>query len=135
MRPEPGFWIAPNWPKIGKMTMTSQSVDMTFVNFFNVVFLCLSSLVTGPSFMSVLSLVLELWQFFLIRDWPEIWKSEIPPSEFCTIPGHWGELEIPNLALMSLIKLLNAPNCQVYSLYHFWVINGKPTVGKITPRT
>ena len=72
--------------------------------FFNVVFFLLSSLVTGPSFMSVSSLVLELWQFLFIRDWPEIRKSEIPPSEFCPISGDWGELWIPNLARMSLIE-------------------------------
>ena len=28
MHPESGFWIAANWPKIGKMTMTSQFADM-----------------------------------------------------------------------------------------------------------
>ena len=37
------------------------------------------------------------------RDWPEIWKSEIPPSEFCRISGDWGELLILNLAWMCLI--------------------------------
>ena len=28
--------------------------------------------------------------------------------------------------------LLNAEKCQSYSVYHFWVIKGKPTGGKIT---
>ena len=85
--------------------MTSQFSDMTSTsNFFDVVLFLLSSLVTGPSFMSISSLVLELWQFSFIRDWPEIRKSEIPPSEFCPISGDWGELGIPNLARMSLIK-------------------------------
>ena len=64
----------------------------------------LSSLVTGPSFLSISSLVLELWQFSFIRDWQEIRKSEIPPSGFCPISGDWGELWIPNLARMSLIE-------------------------------
>ena len=72
--------------------------------FFDVVLFLLSSLVTGPSFMSISSPVLELWQFSFIRDWPEIRKSEIPPSEFCPISGDWGELWIPNLARMSLIE-------------------------------
>ena len=53
----------------------------------------LSSLVTGPSFMSVSSLVLELWQFSFIRDWPEIRKSEIFLSEFCPISRDWYELQ------------------------------------------
>ena len=85
--------------------MTSQFVDMTLSsNFFGVILFLLSSLVTGSSFMSISSLVLELWQFSFIWDWPEIRKSEIPPSEFCPISGDWGKLGIPNLAGMSLIK-------------------------------
>ena len=74
------------------------------VKFFDVVLFLLSSLVTGPSFMSVSSLVLELWQFSFTRDWPGIRKSEISPSEFSSISEDWGELWIPNLARMSLIE-------------------------------
>ena len=55
------------------------------VNFFDVVLFLLYILVTGPSFMSIVLLVLELWQFSFMRDWPEIRKSEIPTSEFCPI--------------------------------------------------
>ena len=73
-------------------------------NFFDVVLFLLSILVTGPNFMSISSLVLELWQFSFIRDWPEIRKSEIPQSEFFPISGDWGELWIPNSARMSLIE-------------------------------
>ena len=40
--------------------------------FFDAVLFLLSNLVTGPSFMSVSPLVLELWQFPFISDWPEI---------------------------------------------------------------
>ena len=72
-------------------------------NDFNVLFL-LSSLVTDPSFMSISSLVLEFWEFSFMRDWPEIWKSEIPLSEFCPISGDWDKLGIPNLTQMSLMK-------------------------------
>ena len=85
--------------------MTSQFVGMTSsTTFFDVAFFLLSSLVTGPSFLSISSLVLKLWQFSFVRDWPEIWKSDIPSSEFFTLSGDWGELEIPNLTWMSLIK-------------------------------
>ena len=42
----------------------------------------LSSLVIGLSFMWITLLVLELWQFSVIRGWPEIRKSETPLSEF-----------------------------------------------------
>ena len=100
--PESGLRIAPNRPKIRKMTMTFDRRQRQI--FFDVVLFLLLSLVTGSSFMSISSLVLKLWQFSFIRDWPEIRKSEIPPSEFCPISGDWGELGIPNLARMSLIK-------------------------------
>ena len=103
--PESGLRTASNWPEIRKITMTSQFSHMTSTsNVFDVVLCLLSSLVSGPSFMSTSSLVLELWQFSFIRDWPEIRKSEIPPSEFCPISGDWGELWIPNLARMFLIE-------------------------------
>ena len=73
-------------------------------NLFNGFLFFLSILVTGPIFMSISSLVLGLWQFPFIRDWPEIQKSEIPPSEFCPISGAWGKSGILNLAQRILIK-------------------------------
>ena len=91
--------------KSKKMTMASQFADMTSSsNFLNFVLFLLSIIVTGSSFISISSLVLELWQFTFVRDWPEIRKLEIPPSEFCPISQDWGELGIPNLAPMTLIK-------------------------------
>ena len=112
--------------------MTSQFSNMTSSwKFFDLVLFFLSSLVTDLSFMSIL-LVLELWRFFFIRVWPEIWISEIPPSEFCPISGDWDKLGIPNLArIFSNEILLNAPKCQGYSFYHFWIIKGKPTGGGV----
>ena len=64
----------------------------------------LSSLVTGPSFMSISLLVLESWQFSFIKDWPETRKSEIPPYGFYSISGGRGKLGTPNLVLMFLMK-------------------------------
>ena len=78
--------------------MTSSS------NSFEVAVLLLWRLVTGRSYMLISWLVLGLWQFLFIKDWLEIRKSEIPPSEFCPIYGDWGKLEIANLARMWLIK-------------------------------
>ena len=102
---ESGLRTAPNWPKIWKMTMMPQFPEMMSTsNFFDIILFLLSSLVTGRSFVSISSPVLELWQFPFIRDWPEIWKSEIPPSGFRPISGDWGKLWIPNLAWMSLIE-------------------------------
>ena len=102
--PESGIRTAPNWSKIRKMTMTSQFSHMTPSSiFFDVALFFLSSLVTGSSFISKSSLVLELCQFSFTRDWPEIQKSEIPPSEFFPISGDIEKL-LPNLAKMSLIE-------------------------------
>ena len=102
---ESGLRTAPNWQKFRKMTMTLQFPEMTSSSkHFDVVLFPLSFPVTGPSFKSISSLVLELWQFSFIRDWPEIGKSEIPPSEICAISGDWDELWIPNLARLSLIE-------------------------------
>ena len=49
-------------------------------------------------------LILKLWQFSFIMDRPEIQKSEILLSEFYVIYGDWGELGIPNLTQISLMK-------------------------------
>ena len=87
------------------MTITSQFSEITPSSiFFEVVLFLLSTLDTGPSFMSISALFLELWQFSFIRDWTGIRKLEIPLSEFCLISGDWGKLGIPNLARMPLIK-------------------------------
>ena len=45
---------------------------------------------------------------FFTRDWPEIRKSEISPSEFYLISGDWGELGIPDLARKRYSMLQNA---------------------------
>ena len=104
------------------------------VKCFEVLVFLLSGFVIGPSFMSISLLVLQVKQFFL-RNWPEIWKSEIHPSDFCPIFGEWSELGIPNLTGMFYNeKLLNPAKCQVYS-YRFWVITRKPTWGKNIPTT
>ena len=89
-----GIWLpdcsklAVNWKNDNDVTFFKHDV---IVNFFWRCFVFLVKLVTGPCFMSMSSLVLELRHIPFIKDWPEIRKSEIPPSEFCPIPGHWGE--------------------------------------------
>ena len=70
--------LAVNWKNGNDIAILGHDV---IINIFDVVLFLLSSLVTGPTFMSISSLVLELWQFPFIRDWPEIRKSGIPPSE------------------------------------------------------
>ena len=94
--------LAVNWKNGTNVKISDMTSYSSF--FFDVVLFLLSSLVIGLRFISISSLVLELWQFSFIRDWPEIRKSEIPPSEFCSLSGDWGELGILNLARASLIK-------------------------------
>ena len=77
-------------------------------------------------------LVLELWQFLFIRDWLEIQKLEMLPSEFSPITGDWGNLGIPNLTQMKNVsnkKLLKAAKCQSY----YYVKTIRIGVGKISP--
>ena len=91
--------------KLGKKTITLQSLDMTSpLNFFDDFVFLLWILVTGLSFMSISWLVLELWQFLFTKDWPEIQKSGILMSDFCLISRDRNKLDIPNLKPMSLIE-------------------------------
>ena len=85
-----------SWKNSTDFTIFRHDVIFKFLKFF-----CFSCQITGSSFMSISSLVLELWQLPCIRDWPEIGKSEIHQSEFCSISGDW---EMKNLAWTSLIK-------------------------------
>ena len=94
------FKLARNQKNNNDVTTCQHDV---IIKFFDVVLL-LSSLVTGPSFMPISSLILELWQFSFIRDWPEIQKLVISLSGICPISAEWGELGIPNLAWISLMK-------------------------------
>ena len=122
--------LAVNWKNSNDVTifdMTSSS------NFFDVVFFLLSSLVTGPSFMSIPSLVQELRQFLFIRNWPEIGNTPI-----WVLHNIWRLGRIRNTKFCTNISnniLLNAAKCKGCSFYRFWVIKEKPTGRgcKITP--
>ena len=104
---------------------------MSSLIFFDVVLFLLSSLITCASFMSVPSPVQELWQFLLIRDWPEIWIRKYP---IWVLPNIWrmGRVKSTKFGMNVFNKiLLNAAKCQGCSFYGFWVIKGNPTGGKI----
>ena len=61
--------LAKNWRNDNDVTMTSQFANMLSSSKSSEIFLfLLLRLVTGPSFMSILPLVLELRQFSFIRD-------------------------------------------------------------------
>ena len=93
--------LAVNWKNSNGPTICWYDL---IVNFFDVVLFLFSSLGSGPNFMPLSSLVLELWQFLFIRDSPETGKSEITPSDFCPIYGDCGELRTLNVARRSRIK-------------------------------
>ena len=60
----------PDCSKLAKNPKNDNDVTIfrndVIIKFIDVVLFLLSGLVTGPSFMSVSSLVLELWQFYFI---------------------------------------------------------------------
>ena len=125
MRPESGFRIAPKWRKIGKLTMRSQFANMTSSsNSFDVFWFLLSSLFTGPTLMSISSLVYKGFT----RN-PKIRNTPV-----------WVLLNIWRLGRVRDIKvwmnvsnkmLLYAAKCQGCSFCCFWVIKGKPTEGTV----
>ena len=134
MWPESGFWIAPSWSQIGKITITSQFGNMKPLSIF--FWHCFVSLVrfsywskfhvniiTGSGVMTVLfykglTRNPEI-RITLISVFPNIWRlGSVRDTKFCTNVSNG----------MDVVK------CQGYSFYHFWVIKGKPTVwSKITP--
>ena len=96
--------------------------------FFDVILLLLSSLVSGPSFMGISSMVLELWQFTFIRDWPEIGNTLV-----WVLLDIWrlGRVRDPKLCKdVSDEMLLNVAKCQGYGFYCFWVIKENLTGGE-----
>ena len=100
------------------------------LNVYDDTLFLLKSLITGPSFMPISSLVLELWQFSFIRDWPDIQNLEYP---HLILPNIWRLGRIRDTKFGTNISnnmLLNAAKCQCYSMYRFWVIKGKPTGGR-----
>ena len=108
--------------------MTSQFVDMTsWLNFFDVVLFRLSNLVTGPSFMAISSLVLELWQFF----YKELTRNpKIRNTPVWRLPNIWGFGRVRDTKFginVSNKISRNAAKCQDYSFYR--VIKGKLTRG------
>ena len=97
-----------------------------------VVLFLLSSLVTCPSLMSIWSLVLELWQFSFIKDWPEIRKFGNTSVWVLTNIWRLGRVIDTNFSTnVSNRMLLNVATFQGYSFYCFWVIKRKITGGRV----
>ena len=115
-----GIWLqdscklAINWKKDNEVTISW--VDVIVKIFWR----CLVSLVKFSYwvkfYVNIKTDSGAIWQFSFIKDWPEIWKSEIPSSEFYPISGDWGKVALAHLAQMFLIK-------------SYWIVqNSKVTV-------
>ena len=118
------------WNVVRKFTRICSFRIHIFYDVNDVVVFLLASLVTGSRFMaiSLLLLVVELWQFSFIRDWPEIRKLEIPVSESCPISGDWGKLQIPNLTGNSLMKCywkLQNVRVTAFTFLSYWGKNNR----------
>ena len=74
------------------------------VKFFLTLFVCLLKFSYWYKFHLDIITSSGVMTIYFVRDWPEIQKLKIPPSEFCPISGDWGMLEIPNLVGMFLMK-------------------------------
>ena len=126
---ESGLRTAPNWQKIWKMTMTRQLLNTTSSSkFFDVVLFLFSRLVTGPCFQSVSSLVLELWQFSLTKEFTR--TLVIGNTPVWVFPNIWSLGWVMDTKFGTNVSnkmLLNVAKLQGYSFYGFWVIKGKLT--------
>ena len=133
IRPPDCSKLARNPKNNNNVTIFRHNVNVTF---FDVVLFLLSSLVTGRSFMSISSLVLELSQFSFIRDWPEIRKSE--NTLVWVLPNIWRLGRVMDTKFDANVcnrMLLNAAQFKGNSFCRFWVINGKPTGGQNYPHS
>ena len=102
--------------------------------FFNGILLLLWSLHTGQSFMSISSLVLELWKFsFKLRLKRKYRIPEIGNTPIWVLPNIWRLGQAMDTTFGRNVcnsMLVNAENPQRYSFYYSWVIKVKPTGGR-----
>ena len=100
-----------------------------FFYFFLFLTFLLSSLVTSPNFKSISSVVLKLWQFTFLKDWPEIQKWEYTVWVF---PNIWRLEQVRDSKFgvdVSNKLLRKTAIFQGYRFYRFWVTKAKPTEG------
>ena len=111
------------------MTMTPQFTDMMLLSyFFDVVLFLLSSLVTGPSLMSISLLILKLWKFFFYKRLNR--NLEIGLTPFSFLANIWKQERFRDTNFgtnVSNKKFLDRTKCQGYSFYCFWVIKKNST--------
>ena len=94
------------------------------LNFFDVVVFLLSSLVIDPSFMSISSLLLELWSFFYKEFGQKSRNRNTPVWVLFNIWRLGGVKDVKFSMNVSIEKLLNAEKITGLHFYRFWVIKG-----------
>ena len=99
---ESSFRIAQNWPKFGKIIMTSEFSDITpSSNFLSRCFVFLVKFSYWSKFHVSFITDSGVMTIFLYKRYTPL---EIRSSEFCSISGDWGKLGILNLPWIFLIK-------------------------------
>ena len=119
----PDYWKSTiNWKNNTNVIICYHNV---IVNIFNVIVFFLSSVFTGSSFLLISLLVLKIWRFLFIRDWPETRELEIAPSKFHRISEDWNNLGILNLIGMFAMESLQNIRFTAFTVSE--LLNWKPT--------
>ena len=126
---ESGLETAPNWPKIGKMTMTSHISEMTSTShFLGVFFVSLVNFRYWSKFHVNIIIGSGIMTIFFYKGLT--WKPEIGNTPVWVFPNIWRLGRVMDTKFDTNVSnrmLLNATKFQGYSFYLFWVIEGKPT--------
>ena len=122
---ESDFWTAPNWPKIRKMTVTSQFSDMASSLIFWRCFVSLVKFSYCSKFhVNIITDCVIMTIFFykgLTRN-PEIGNTPVwVLPNICRL-GRVMETKFGTNVSNKMLP--NAATCQGYSFYRFWVIKG-----------
>ena len=128
MRPRSGFRIAPNSLYIGKITMTSHLSENSS-HFFWPYSIFLVKFSYWPKFhVNIMTGVTKIFAYKgLTRN------LEIVNTPVWVLPSVLRLEQVRDTEFgpnVSNKMLLNAPKCQGYGFYRFWVIKGKPTGGR-----
>ena len=134
LSPESSLRTAPNWPKIRKITMTSQFSDMTSTSIF---WRCFVSLVKFSYWSKIHVNIITVSGIMTIFFYKGLTRNpEIGNTSVWVLPNIWRLVRVMDTKFGTNVSnrmLLNAAKFQGYSFYRFWVFKGKPTGGgKIT---
>ena len=121
-----GFRITPNWPWIGKMTMTWRH-DIIF-KFFWHCFVSFVKFSCWPKFHVNIINCSGLTTIYFYKGMTR--NLEIGDNPVWVLANIWRLGQFRDAKFSADVPnelLLNSAKCQRYSFYHLWVIKGKPT--------